>query len=251
MLSDSCIICKNAPVGVSYIETEVLRFVKCPECSLIWRVKPEKDTTEYNEEDYFETYYKKKRSKRINKSNYQLTLIEKYAKPPGNLLEIGCSLGYFLEASAKRGWNPVGTDISDFAINKCLSLGLNAHKLYGNDLLTLNTNFKVIAMKHVFEHISNPIELLSICHQLLEEKGIIFINIPDERYFKGRLYKEKYKFYDPKCVGLQHYYYYTPENVARLLEKCNFKVLMKCDLPHSILGKVLLSKEFNCIAQKV
>lgn len=251
IISNRCLICDHHPEGHRYVCTEQLTFVKCPGCSLIWRIHPQEDLTKYNEDNYFTGHYEARRMRRIQKGMKQLSLIEKLSGKKGTLLEIGCSVGYFLEAAKIQGWQPIGIDVGKYAVDKCNSLGLEAHNLSALDLDKINKKFDAIVLRHVFEHLPNPVEHLQIFYQFLEKDGLLFLNMPDGRYFKARMFKEKYKFYSPDEVGLQHYFYYRPSNLKKLLEKNGFKVVLINDPAHKITGKLALAKEFITIARKV
>lgn len=250
-ITNNCIICGDKFAGKVFIKTDELSFLKCPECSLIWRIHPKEDLTEYDDKEYFSRFYEDKRKRRVQKSKQQIKLIEKFKPAKGTLLEIGCSMGYFLQAAKEEGWQATGIDIGSYAIDHCKNLGLEAYHMSASELEKLGKTYDVIVMRHVFEHLPNPVEQLQLFLKLLKPEGLLMINLPNGRYIKGRIFKEKYKFYSPKSVGLQHYFYYSPFNLKVLLEQNNYKVLMENDLIHSALDKVRLSKEFTSIAQRI
>jgi 2-polyprenyl-3-methyl-5-hydroxy-6-metoxy-1,4-benzoquinol methylase len=251
-INKNCVICKDSPEGVKFIDTEDVCFVKCPECSLIWKIRPEEDPTDYADGDYFSRMgYNDNRKRKIKKSLRQLKIVEKYAQNKENLLEIGCSKGYFLHAATERGWNVTGVDISDHAVEYCKSLGLDAHKLNISELPSLGKKFDAIVLKHVFEHLPDPVGTFNVFHEILNKNGVVFLDIPHASYYKAALLKEKSKYYNIKYGGAQHYYYYTPEIMERLFKNNGFDVLMKSDLKNFVLGKVCLTKQFFCVAKKV
>jgi len=250
-INKNCVICKGSPEGIKFIDTEDVCFVKCPECSLIWKIRPEEDPTDYTDGNYFSRMgYNENRKRKINKSHRQLKIIEKYARNKGNLLEIGCSKGYFLQAAAERGWNVTGVDISDHAVEYCKSLELDAYKLNISELSSINKKFDAIVLKHVFEHLPDPVGALKVFHEILKDDGIVFFDVPHASYYKAILLKEKSKYYNIKFGGAQHYYYYTPETMEKLFKSNSFDVLMKSDLKNYILGKICFTKQFFCVAQK-
>lgn len=250
-ITNSCIICNNDAKGKTFIKTDELSFLKCPECNLIWRIHPKEDLTEYDDKEYFSRFYEDKRARRVQKSKQQIKQIERYIPDKGNLLEIGCSMGYFLQAAKENGWQATGIDVGSYAVEHCKKLGFEAHLMSAAELEKIGKTYDVIVMRHVFEHLPNPIEQLQLFSKPLNPNGLLMINVPNGRYIKGRILKEKYKFFSSKHVGLQHYFYYNPANLKILLEQNNYKVLMKNDSIHSTLDKVRLSKEFTTIAQKI
>ncbi len=252
-MTQDCIICPSKPKGVTYVDTKEVCFLQCPQCSLVWRTRPEGEMTHYEEAEYFARIgYDDRRAHRVSKSQKQLQVIERYPLPAKrSLLEIGCSKGYFLEAAKKRNWEVTGIDISGHAAEHCRKLGFDAHTMDARDIHKLGRRFGVIVMKHVFEHFNDPIGYLKILHAQLEDKGLIFIDIPHQGYIKAVLLKEKYKYYNAKHVATQHYFYYLPDNLAAMVEQHGFRVLMKCDPWNSLLGAFRLTKTFWLIAQKI
>jgi len=208
--------------------------------------------THYEEAEYFSRIgYDDRRAHRVRKSHKQLKLIERFAHSTRrSLLEIGCSKGYFLEAAKSRNWEVTGIDISGHAAEHCRKLGFDAHTMDAIDLPKLGRRFGVIVMKHVFEHFPDPIAYLKAFHSQLEEGGLIFIDIPHQAYFKAVLFREKYKYYNPKHVATQHYFYYLPSNLSALVEQHGYRTLMKCDPLNSFLGAIGMTKQFYLIAQK-
>lgn len=250
-ITNSCIICGDKVTGKVFIKTDILSFLKCPECSLIWRIHPKEDITEYDDKEYFSRFYEDKRKRRVQKSKNQIKQIEHFKPDKGSLLEIGCSMGYFLQAAKEKGWQATGIDVGSYAVEHCKKLGFETYLMSASELKKIGKTYDVIVMRHVFEHLPNPVEQLQLFLKLLNPEGLLMINLPNGRYIKGRIFKEKYKFFSPENVGLQHYFYYSPANLKTLLEQNNYKVLMDNDSIHSILDKARLSKEFTSIAQKI
>lgn len=250
-INKNCVICEGTQMPDKIIDTDQVCFVRCPECSLIWKIKPEKDPTDYKDENYFARMgYNENRKRKLNKSYRQLKFIEKYRPAKGDLLEIGCSKGYFIEAANENGWNATGIDISDSAVEYCRSINLDVHKTNISELYSLNKKFDAIVLKHVFEHLPDPIGALKIFKDNLKDDGIIFLDVPHASYYKAKLLKDRSKYYNIKYGGAQHYYYYNPETMEKLFNKMGFKVLMKSDFKNYILGKFWLTKQFFCVAQK-
>jgi 2-polyprenyl-3-methyl-5-hydroxy-6-metoxy-1,4-benzoquinol methylase len=249
-LSENCIICDNHPEGIDFVSNGEVRFVRCPECSLIWRIFPEQDPTNYDDSSYFEGGYEKKRRRRINKSLEQLSYIEKFIDRKENLLEIGCSVGYFLEAAGLKGWHPVGTDISEYAVNRCNEQGYEAYCKDLSELIETGETYQVVALKHVFEHFPDPVDKVNEFKKLLKPGGLLVINVPNGKYYKARLLKGNYKkFFSAAQGGYQHYFYYNHNNLADLMQKQGFKTLMINTPLNNLLDRVSLSKEIFSVFQ--
>lgn len=83
-------------------------------------------------------------------------------QPRGDLLDVGCYTGFFLECARERGWHVSGVEPSRWAARHAASeLGLDVFngpiERYDSD-----RTFDVITMWDVLEHVPNPVEVLTI-----------------------------------------------------------------------------------------
>lgn len=248
-----CIVCESKPAGKKFIDKKLIKFMKCPQCSLIWRTYPEKDPTNYDEGKYFVRYEKRREKKSILRSlDRQTSYIEQFVDKKENLLEIGCSVGYFLKAARSKGWHVVGTDISSYAVNRCIEQGFEAYTKDLSELISMEVQYQVVVLKHVFEHFPDPLNKLDQLKQLVAPDGLLVINVPNGNYYKIRLLKGYYKkMFSPKVGGYQHYYYYNHLNLCKLLENVNFKPVMINSPSNIFLDQFKLSKDIFSIFKKV
>jgi 2-polyprenyl-3-methyl-5-hydroxy-6-metoxy-1,4-benzoquinol methylase len=101
--------------------------------------------------------------------------------PAGRLLEVGCALGFMLEALGRfTGWAIQGLDVSPFA-------AWFARRRYGLSV-TCSTleeagfpagTFDVVVQKDVVEHVLSPREHLRETCRILRPGGTVFVNVPN------------------------------------------------------------------------
>ena len=84
-------------------------------------------------------------------------------------------------------------------------------------------------MKHFLEHTKTPREALRETRRVLRPGGGLFIAVPHAGYLKARLSPKGYRFYRPEFGGGQHYVYYTPTTLTRLLKDESFESV---NVPH-------------------
>ena len=87
-----------------------------------------------------------------------------------SIVEIGCGKGFFLEHLSQLGFNIVGVDPAYEGDNP------NIIKAYFNPELSLSA--EVISLRHVLEHIPNPLVFLTDLAQSNNHRGIVYIEVP-------------------------------------------------------------------------
>ncbi|WP_297089845.1 class I SAM-dependent methyltransferase [uncultured Draconibacterium sp.] len=211
-----------------YSKDKNLIFEQCNDCGIIWRAQDSIEITKPYEQDYFDSKkYENKRSHKVKKSGWLIDLARIHNPNINSLLEIGCSIGYTLEAAAQRNIKHLGIDISTFAVEYCKNKGLNASNQTFEELLDGNYKFDLIYQQHVLEHFQNPFKVLHDCHKLLNTNGLILIMVPNSKYRRAEKKRSKHRFYSKKGVGAEHFVYFDYTNLESVLEASGFKVVQK------------------------
>ena len=152
-------------------------------------------------------------------------------KTRGDLLDVGCAHGWFLEL-ARTHFNVLGLE-PDRAIYDAHATGTFAVRLgYFPEVLGTSEKFDVIVFNDVLEHIPDITEALSACHRHLNEHGVLVVNLPDSGGIFYRIAKRLSQFGIVEFfkrmwqVGLPspHVHYFNRTNLTTLLEKHGFEV---------------------------
>jgi SAM-dependent methyltransferase len=170
---------------------------------------------------YFERYERRRRH-RIAKSRRQIRDALDVASP-GRLLDVGCSLGYTLEAAKSLGLDASGIDVSSHAVAECVRRGLDARVGGLDELPYEDASFSVAMLKHVFEHTPTPRRTLAELKRVLVCGGVAFFAVPNLDYFKSSRAPKTSRFFRGEG-GQAHYVYYTPATLARMVESEGFRV---------------------------
>jgi len=139
-----------------------------------------------------------------------------------SILDIGSGRGwtlYFLKKYFKYRI-AVGTQISENAYK--FSKEKLRLEIYDKDLLELNfsNKFDIITLWHVLEHISDPEMYLEKIHKLLDDHGLLLIEVPNFNSWARKLTKNHWLSLDIK----HHLIFFTPAALVNLLNEYNFKV---------------------------
>jgi len=218
-----CPVCeKNTYIKI--FKKEGGEYVKCLECSMVY-------TNPVFTNDALTDYYKNNHTEQsqivesdtdnfyINLYNKGLDSIEKTSKI-GNILDIGCSSGIFLDAAKKRNWQTNGIELNQKEFEVTQKKGHTAY----NQLLeniTFKEKFNAISMWDVFEHIKDGQKYLNQMGNLLTKEGVIFLQIPSSDSLAAKILQEKCNMFD----GLEHVNLYGVDTIKLLAQKCGLKVL--------------------------
>lgn len=215
-----CLVCNS--VTIPFLKGfEDLFLVQCSECKFVF----DKRIPTLTELDDFYKMYSYSQLKPIpeqTKVSYNLLLdqFESYRKT-GNILDVGCGQGDFLEEAKKRGWNVYGTEYSEAAIELCQQRGINMHKgeLLERDLE--NVDFDVITSFEVIEHINNPNDFMQVAYRKLRNKGLFYCTTPNFNSILRCFEKENFKM----IAYPEHISFYTKKSIKYLGVKHNFSAL--------------------------
>jgi len=225
-----------------YSQDGELGFDLCGDCGIIWRSEDSFQISKSYEQVYFDSKkYGKKRKHKVKKSGWLIDMSRLHRQKVDTLLEIGCSIGYTLEAAKNRNIQHLGIDISNYAIETCKKLGLNAQNLSLDDLKQNDYKYDLIFMQHVLEHFEDPYLTLKDCYDLLEDNGLIQILVPNSKYNRAVKYNSKHRFYSMNGVGPEHYVYFNYSNLKQLLNEAGFEVVQE---NYPIFTKRFFSFEF-------
>ncbi len=152
----------------------------------------------------------------LNKWQRTYDLIENRFAPTfkGNVLEIGCATGTGLSLFKSRGWDVLGIEPSP----KAVQLAREHYDievvngLFDPKLIFDRSPFDVIILSHVVEHLLSPEILIRELVPLLNENGLIYIEVPNLlRPFVPMGY-----------FMFEHLNYFTPMTLSSLMELNGF-----------------------------
>lgn len=140
----------------------------------------------------------------------------------GNLLEIGCGNGFFLEEAIKVGFDNVyGIEPSKQAVSKA---PLKIKQKIIVDIFRKgqfkNNFFDVICSFQTLDHIIDPNELLKECYKILRKQGIIFCITHNTNALSAKFLGERSPIYD-----IEHIHLFNENTLKRIFEKNGFKTI--------------------------
>lgn len=151
----------------------------------------------------------------------KIKLIKRY-HDSGNLLDLGCGLGYFYNGVHQNGtFKAYGVDISDEAIHYVKSrFGLEVKNESWLDRFEPN-HFDIITQWHVLEHVHALNERMHQLKRLLKEGGTLFIAVPNSDSWDAKHYQSFWDGYDVP----RHLYHFNQRSFHLLMQSHGFRVV--------------------------
>jgi len=229
-----CLFCDVHDETVRFTDGP-FRVVACARCGHVYvnpRLSPERLHEMYQEE-----YWASDRAKEFGYTEYlaeaplylrtyamRSSVIDKYAKPPGSVLDVGCAAGFFLKVMADKGWHTTGIEISKPMVAYATEqLGLG--DMRRGDLLSIDfasdVSFDVVTMWDVIEHLERPDLHLARARELLSDDGVLVLETQDVSSRWAGMLGKNWQHYKHE----EHLHHFQPDSMSRLLENAGFKVL--------------------------
>lgn len=203
--------------------------VRCRECGLTYAISG-KNT--YLEDYYNEGYFKGERTKYgyvdyYNDKEYLIYNFKRYWKKiekhinSGRVLDVGCATGLFLECAGSN-WQRYGLEVSKHASKIAQdSIGSTIETCQLLEVPWQNESFDLITMWDVLDHLSNPLENLLKCCQLLKTQGIFILNVGDISALFAKICGKRWYIMIPPT----HLYFFNKRTITALLNKAGFEIL--------------------------
>jgi SAM-dependent methyltransferase len=195
------------------------RVVRCCRCGLVYRNPREVD------EDIVHAYRLSEDPEALAEGecrsiNAHLSLrVIREHMPGGRLLEVGSSLGYFLNA-ARPLFDSVGLEPSRWAARWARE---RFHVQVTEDVLRPglfgNGTFDVIVAIDVLEHVTDPQSTLTWLSSFLRPGGVLYVVTPNIASISARVLGRWWWGFRPA-----HLTYFSPQTLARMLARAGLQV---------------------------
>lgn len=220
-LAPLCMIC-TTNAGKNYLYPGIL---KCPSCGLVFADThvSGQELKQLYQRDYFfgDEYLNYLEDKITIQKNFaaRIRTLRTFA-PSGNLFEIGCAYGFFLEL-ARKYWHAEGCDISTEGCEYAQHNGINATCGEFLELPVIENHYDVVALWDTIEHLAQPDLYIEKAARLLKPHGILCATTGDIGSLMARLRKEHWRLIHPPT----HLFYFDKQTITRLFAKHGLEVI--------------------------
>jgi SAM-dependent methyltransferase len=222
-----CPLCDSAGYAPIFVKNG-FTFVRCDDCGLVFS-NPQVDESlvldEYRggvSNDLWVDVLTSPRQLELDRAKFGEILDElEPHRGGGRLLDVGTSIGLFLDLARSRGWDGVGTEFGERALAYARDeLGLDVGDEPLDQAGFEPESFDVITLLSVLEHINDPKAMLAQVRALLKPGGALFLIVPNVDSLACRVLHEKAATFD----GRNHLIYLSPRTLPQLLDRAGFEV---------------------------
>lgn len=241
--SGVCPSCDGAEFRVLRMPDRGLTVNICAACGLYINANPHPAEEAVAEGVYDRAYhadfYQSTTARKRRTGGFRLRLVETLVEP-GAFLDIGCSLGYLVEAAAQRGWDAYGIDISEDAVKLCRGRRLQVTIGDMQHLDFPDEEFDVIYLRHVLEHDIELRACLAEIKRVLKAQGLLVIEVPCVDCWQVRHKRENYRKFWHTC----HCYWFSRKSLRNVLRRAGYH-----EVPLPRYGKKALTGGLGPIMQ--
>ena len=209
-----CTKCKFIHIVPLPTEAELLKFYQK---EFYQKIKPAYLKQDEEERNYWNMTYDEK-----------LSVLKKNNIKNKKILDIGSGGGFFLRRAKEMGWDVLGVEPSLTAAKYAEKYKIPTIVDFFEKIdFTKHKKFGAIHMNAVLEHSRSPNQILKISHDILEKKGMLIVEVPNE-FNPLQLIAQKSLGKDEWwVVPKEHLNYFNFKSLSKLLKRNGFEITLK------------------------
>lgn len=134
-------------------------------------------------------------------------------------LDVGAGSGEMLDTLGPLASRYAGIEPQQQASDALVNVG---HQIFHDITAIRNASYDVVTLFHVFEHLKEPLSLLSQAYKIMNRGGRLIIEVPHARDALIKLYGCE-QFY-AHTFWSEHIFLHTRQTLAALVKKAGFEV---------------------------
>ncbi len=163
--------------------------------------------------------------------------LERITKQHGRLLDIGCNRGLLMEGARRRGWHPIGVELSSVAAERARQqFGLEVYETF--DPIWELEPFDLVLAWHVLEHTLNPVAFLRQAAAFLKPSGTLALQVPSFDFVEE--FKRRGQTGSILCSV--HNFYFTEASLRAVIAKVGLIPIWVDNNPESLMLTAMCAK---------
>jgi SAM-dependent methyltransferase len=227
-----CRVCNGIDLEFFYDQgrTKQFRFYRCINCGLV-NLDLDHTVIVGNQKKYSDQPVKQIDYEKNAGALNAFLFAKKYIPGKGKFLDIGCGAGSVLYFFKKDGWDVSGLELSEVLAEHVRSR-LNI-QVEVTDFLKLSDHkarYDLISLRHVLEHLPEPLLAMKKISELLVENGFAHIEFPNINSLSHRFQRVRNRWglfrkkYDPDFAP-GHCNEFSKASFEFLIEKAGFDLI--------------------------
>lgn len=168
----------------------------------------------------------------------KLDLINSLNTNNKKLLDIGAGTGDFLKKISNTQWTIKGVEPNSNARTIATKKGLNLSQKLSE---IIDTDFDIITLWHVLEHLPNLDEQIKDITKKLDAKGYLIVAVPNYKSYDAKKYKGYWAAYDTP----RHLWHFSRKTINALFSKHGLKVIKTKPMHFDSFYVSLLSEKYK------
>jgi len=141
---------------------------------------------------------------------------------PKTVLEVGCGRGYILSALKKVGCKVQGIESADAADWILNNPEVDVHGVRdGESWPVADESIDLVIIWHVFEHVSDPVEVLKEMKRVLAPGGTICISVPNIKSLQAGLQLSSWFHLDVP----RHLYHFSIDGIEQMVDAQGMQIV--------------------------
>jgi SAM-dependent methyltransferase len=199
-------------------------FLKCKNCGFI-SVDPmpvASALTGFYQSNESTAIYSKKEKSKLTRATRRIARLKKHM-PTGSFIDIGCNIGFTVEAARRLGFTATGLEIDAETVALAQMRFPEAGFIAGtiSDIANSSSSFDIVYCADVIEHVVNVQTFASGLAKITRQNGILFLGTPDAGHWRVPRNFLKWEEVKPP----QHLCWFTRKSLKILLEEAGFTII--------------------------
>lgn len=231
-----CFICGRETKRKTIYQDDIVKIVQCKNCGLIFDeiaslIQSKFSSDIYSQSAFYKLDYLEHIPYRLDLKKQSIKKIENFVSPlltdsRGKLLDLGCSVGDFLELAREKGWETYGVEVSKYACQEAKNRGIkNIFQGTLEEARFPDNFFDVININHVLVHMKNPLVELREVYRILKPGKYLFIEDNNQGLFRLRQFLKHYVIKHDKPNYRSMLNFFTIRSLKKLLEMASFEIV--------------------------